>query len=157
MFDLASLYALTPRDLQVTPLSVVRATDIVFGTATASPSVEYTVPADRVFVLQSYFGTANAVSGVTTINTSYVSAGFFDAQAPNYLSRIRTAGGVMHMHGQNSNTYGTTYHAAPQHQPIILLPDDSVYMTATFSAINASNFVELSVHGVLIPRGNFSF
>lgn len=156
MFNLADLYALSQRDLQLDPLALVRR----LNSQTAANTLlefTFTVPADRVFWLQHY--TARARAGAAQSLTSLQLQ--FKDLAGNTLIFAEVLEDVANplyaFLGQNIGAHGNAYGAASQPSNYLLMPTERLVISAGFDAAAAANELRTNLQGILLPRGNFSF
>lgn len=157
MFNLADLYTLTPRDLQVTPLQPLYHYETL-SSASASFSLDYTAPNDRV-LLMSYIGAmaeANPAQTTTFIVLRMFRPGSTSAIELARSSTLATGASGVKRIGVGTHD-GTSEAVTGFNCNIVLLPETRIQVQANFSAGALANELRWAVHGVLIPRGNFAF
>lgn len=155
MFDLAQLFQLTARDIQLDPLAVIRRA--LSQTAAASPiQAIFTVPDDRVLWLQHYLAYANP-GATQTISGMQVYAQLRTGNNVVYDRLIRSGvnAGILGSNVADSTNAITSSSAQPKN--ILLMPSETVIWEATFSAAVNPNIHNVYWQGILLPRGNFSF
>jgi len=132
------VYKFTPRDEQVTPLEILNLEKKDEDTNTYFNGTVYTVPDDRVLILNSAH------------QTTYAGAG----QTPVAFSCWYSKG------GQNvyllQKNVGTRYNINQQFAQMIVAPGAVIYHDAEFSAALNNNILWTYLNGILIPRGNFA-
>lgn len=147
------LFALTHRDLQVTPLGVVNQ-KILKVAAAALLTGQFDVPIDRAFWWTGYFlrafgGAAQnvaTVDGIMYLAPDFGEIGRFLRAAPLTLDWNTCTG------------TGTQPGVAGRSQaPQLLMPGTRLWFEANFIASAAPNTLEVTVQGILIPRGNLAF
>jgi hypothetical protein len=144
MFFPESLYLLSQRDQQVSWLEPLALRD-TFAAGIAAANIQrlvYTVPIDRLLILQafSFLATAGAAQTVNDVRIDIVprlSAEIVRVWSAD--SRYMSTGGVA-----GGNWTGS----------ILVPPQYTLRANFLFNAGAAANFFDLGVHGLLIPVGN---
>lgn len=155
MFDLANLYAMTPRDVQLTPIGVLHFRDTIVQNA-ALLTLEYVCPDDRVARIEGVQAIARRDAAVT-IDNLFSSVRTPEGQALVYLQFWEEGGATNAYIGQNDSTNNTYVSSAPAPVQTWLLPGQRIRVECNFSGAAANNTLVWSVWGFVIPRGNFAY
>jgi len=151
------LYTLGERDQKITPLDIFIDRRTITG-ATA-PNLAFSLPIDRVLILQSYSvsflpGAINsAVSGSLKFFRNGNSSNFHDGD----IEVFSTVAGV----SGDDPTWNlavdqkVTFHSTIE---IIIPPGGRLMFTGVFTTPGgATNVIDATIMGLMIPRGNFAF
>lgn len=137
------LYEISQRDMQLSWLDPLFHRERI-TTATASISVEYTVPLGRVLLLSS--AVASAVAG-SLLTTTLVSIGFVKTSASSEFD-------LMVLPSDQLTTAAKNRYSANWSGRVTVPQDWIIKSSAAFSGTTDVNSLTLSLIGMLIPIGN---
>lgn len=147
------LYQPTPRDLQGTPLELVHFTVSVNQNAAAVEAI-YEVPLEHVLILTAAWFYATPSAALTATGLALV---YQEKTGPDHMLKRTTSNGTNSAFGINPTLNGG---AAVQVSDwwtgnILVGPEARILARGAFNGAIANGAV-LTVHGLLIPRGNIA-